>query len=733
MPRYRQLSWIAVLVLALVLNPDYAGAGSMTGRHVTLVVMDRLTLEHLSPERMPLLAGLIRKGALGLMNTNTAGPRNSENGSATLGAGKVAVAGKDGNLAFNSDEVYFEESAGTTYFRRTGRPAPPEGVVFLGIASLLHANSAVGSHAHPGALGSALHEAGMTTAALGNADLPTETHRQASLIAMDSNGLVDFGDVSGNLLRREPGSLLEWRTDHHRLLAVYDRVVAKGAGLVVIDLGDTSRLENVRDSALQGVVTREQDRILRETDAFLGRLAQRTASSGSLLIIASIVPPQQAIDRKNLMAPVLVVGETITSGLLTSGSTRRTGIISNMDIAPTILNFLGLGVPGEMVGLPVRGIAPPPGVADTFSWLLELNRRMVFTYHVRPLVVKPYVILQIIVVAAALASMFTKARVLRYFTPVLLGLMAVPLSLLAMGGVTQYGYIEYAVVAVMITLLVVAAAVKFLGRDLWAFVLLGLATALALVGDLLAGAPLMQNSTLGYDPMSGARYYGMGNEFMGVLLGATLIGASGLYQLLPRHRGVAYPLLVALMVGIIYLLVSPRHGSNVGGTVAALAGFSVTLLAMRGARFSQRQIFSLAVGGVALLVAFAVIDMSRDAEVQSHLGRTAAMVRSEGMGAVLPIISRKVSMNLKLIRYTIWSRVFLVTLAATAVLFYRPVGVFTSIRRSYPYLSHGFLGVMVAGLTALVFNDSGIVAAATMMIYGAAPLIHLAIREKEAA
>jgi len=56
------------------------------------------------------------------------------------------------------------------------------------------------------------------------------------------------------------------------------------------------------------------------------------------------------------------------------------------------------------------------------------------------------------------------------------------------------------------------------------------------------------------------------------------------------------------------------------------------------------------------------------------------------------------------------------------------VGVMQSLNARHPELYRGFIGVVIASLLALVFNDSGVVAAATAMIFGAPPLLYLVIR-----
>src|SRR5690606_39498352 len=59
----------------------------------------------------------------------------------------------------------------------------------------------------------------------------------------------------------------------------------------------------------------------------------------------------------------------------------------------------------------------------------------------------------------------------------------------------------------------------------WRFPVLAGATFLALLADTGAGAPLQQHAFLGNDRLGGARYYGVGYEYMGLLLGSGLLVA----------------------------------------------------------------------------------------------------------------------------------------------------------------------------------------------------------------
>lgn len=63
------------------------------------------------------------------------------------------------------------------------------------------------------------------------------------------------------------------------------------------------------------------------------------------------------------------------------------------------------------------------------------------------------------------------------------------------------------------------------------------------------GGPLMKRSYLGYDPIIGARYYGIGNEFMGVYIGATLLFISHFLQM--KKNGVTFLLPYLFLQGLV--------------------------------------------------------------------------------------------------------------------------------------------------------------------------------------
>jgi hypothetical protein len=127
-------------------------------------------------------------------------------------------------------------------------------------------------------------------------------------------------------------------------------------------------------------------------------------------------------------------------------------------------------------------------------------------------------------------------------------------------------------------------------------------------------------------------------------------------------------------------------------------------------------------------VFFAFFDLLRGQGTQSHIGRN-FLLAIRDPAVIFEIISRKMAMNIKLFRYTIWSRVLAVGIGGLLLFFYRPVGVMRVFRSRYPYLFKGFIGVVITAVAAFVFNDSGTVAAATATIFGITPLLYIFLKE----
>ena len=116
---------------------------------------------------------------------------------------------------------------------------------------------------------------------------------------------------------------------------------------------------------------------------------------------------------------------------------------------------------------------------------------------------------------------------------------------------------------------------------------------------------------------------------------------------------------------------------------------------------------------------------------QSHMGGLVKDTLANGFGVVISTIKRKVSMNLRLMRYTIWTKVLLCIIAAISIMFYKPVKQMFHIFTKYKYLKYSWVSVSASAAAGFAVNDSGIVTAATSMIFAAFTILIMCIGERK--
>ena len=231
--------------------------------------------------------------------------------------------------------------------------------------------------------------------------------------------------------------------------------------------------------------------------------------------------------------------------------------------------------------------------------------------------------------------------------------------------------------------------------------LVGSATILA---DCLLGSHLMRLAPLGFGAVTGSRFYGMANEYVGVL-GATAAIASGLtLQELPRRSWA----LTLAGAAVVLVVGAPWWGANWGGSVSVAAGL-ISVWVLLAPRNRWRRVV---VGIIGLLIAAALpaaLDLLRPEVERSHIGLAAAALLSGHSEAVRDTAARKLAMNWRLAQLASWWWV----LAPVALL-----GIWELIRRGKemwrgagvpPAIRAGFLGAVITALVAVVVNDSGVV------------------------
>lgn len=189
-----------------------------------------------------------------------------------------------------------------------------------------------------------------------------------------------------------------------------------------------------------------------------------------------------------------------------------------------------------------------------------------------------------------------------------------------------------------------------------------------------------------------------------------------------RHR-ISLALCFVAFVFSFYLISSPSFGSNVGGAVTAFGAYLTTLILLSGSKLTLKTFSSICIGIVLMLILFFLL--ATVAGPPSHISQMIELVKADGIEPVISTITRKLAMNYKLFRYTPWTRALITTIAAMISLSFRPPNTMKKIFKKYNHFCAGFSGASLGSVLALIFNDSGIVAAGTMAIFLGLPVILL--------
>lgn len=702
-------------------------------RKAVLIVVDRVDLSELMSGKN--LERLASKGSLGLLNARTAKLVASENTYLTIGCGARADGGPYGKDAFNTNEVVDKIvglEAGTIFQHRTGLTPPTNSVVNLGIVDILKRNAELPSTVSPGLLGETLKKNGLKVAVLGNADINGEPHREVALIAMDEEGIVPLGDVGNTLCLKDQTVLGGYRTDYETLLSRV-REYLKQADFLVIELGDISRIDSQSGLAEEKVTAAQKERAIKAIDELVGGLLNEVGSGKTLVMVVTPTPSRANLKEKANLTSLLISGSGFRGGVLSSDTTRRRGIVSNTDIAPTVLSFFEIETPYQMSGRPIFALSQK----NPIPYLLNLSTKAIAIYQTRNAVLTLFVVFSVASIIIALLVLLVgrqkKARKEEKHTPLkllLLWALSLPLAFLFQPPfVTEFPWGAALFSLLMALALAVISFYSFKKNTLFPIMAITMATSLALLGDTIFGSRLMLQSFLGSCPVAGGRFYGLGNTYMGAVVGSSIVGATALTALFFKNRKAALSVVAAFLLMVCMVAGYPKFGANVGGLITAVGASVITLLGLKEEKINRKHLLYVALAVVLFLVLIIVADLLVS-EGQSHAGRAVELIKAEGIKGIGDIINRKLTMNLKGIKSTPWGEILAVIILALPFVLMR-LEQKEKILSEFAWFFWGLMGVSAGAILALIFNDTGIVAGGVITIYVFVPLLYLFLQKEK--
>lgn len=710
------------LLAGLLFVTAIAGMASGSQPRVVVVIAGSSSIRDFADPATPELSALFGSGSAALLNVRAGRPSHDaepasksgfESGCLSLGASAMATGGAEARRAGDVGGKIDGLGVLDTYKWRTNLHPGRAQVLHTEIARMRRINEAASYRAKPGALGSALKKAGIRTAIIGCSDIPNEVHREAVTTAMDENGRVDYGEVDAvKLSQPDPSAPCGVRTNSGAMLRAFDAVPPR-CRFVAIDFGDTFRADAYAESCTDPQAAAVRQAADQRLSRFVGQLSRRLDPKRDLLIVLSPNARSFSEIEGERMGAILVSGPGFGEGMLISPSTRRPGVVTLADVAPTVLTFFGIKPTADMVGRPMQS---RPG-ANAAEALLAMNTESCLQAQ-RQVIMRGASVAQSVIVALVLAVVLFIGlpAVKRIASWLVLSIAAIPLAMLAMPLIYDGGLVGSTVLLIGLTLAILGISALLLRSPSRAFVWLCAILVVGMMVDLLRGAPLMVASIASYNISEGARYYGIGNELMGTMLGAAIVGLGMALSAAKMSARAAGILAVTIFGAVIVFVVAPGLGAKVGGALSMAPAMTVALLARRGWRPSARGVALVLLVTLLVVGALFAADAMRGQGAQSHAGRTVGLVTSGNAAAILDIFQRKLALNFMLVSTSMWSRLLGLSLAGSALLFWwgrRQRGMEFLTREE----SAAGLGCCVGAVAAFICNDSGVVAGATCAVF----------------
>jgi hypothetical protein len=289
---------------------------------------------------------------------------------------------------------------------------------------------------------------------------------------------------------------------------------------------------------------------------------------------------------------------------LTSHTTNQRGLIASVDLAPSILDHLGLPVPADMRGerLETDGALDSGSLRAFAARLRVVGGRRLKAFGC--LIAGWALLLLAVSILRGRRRSAARCWAMRVGA---LSILWIPIGALIGAALEPSAAVEYA--AITLSCFALAAITDALLPWPRAPLLPATIGVLALVIDALAGTQLLVRSLLGPNPILGARFYGFGNELKSGLAVAVLAAvAAALYPSVRSRRGAA--LLAATGVVLAAIEGSARIGAGVGGVILVAAGFAVAALVLAPGGFSRGRVLLVLASPLVALVALAALDLA---------------------------------------------------------------------------------------------------------------------------
>lgn len=524
--------------------------------------------------------------------------------------------------------------------------------------------------------------------------------------------------------------------------------VLRRCALTAVDLGELPPAGGqvpVTDGGSGAPITREsRQQALARIDAQVARLSRQAADDTLVVLTSTADETTLARVRVLAMQGPGPGGSDYTAGLLTTGSTRRPGLVLLTDVTPTVLAALDVPPVSPLIGTAPTVASEPTGSAARLQAVRELDERAQAMLRITFPINQALIVLALVMYAGfALVGIrllrrrskgpdVTPAAALprrycRALQVCSLALASIPVATYCTNLVPWWrlGDADGAIVtmlalAVVVALILTAVSVipGWQRAPFRPVASVASVTVVVLALDVMTGSRLQFASVLGLSPIAAGRFYGFGNVAFSVFAASAIFATVAVSAPLVRAGRRTPAMLLVAAVGLLAGLLDgwPTFGADFGGMITLVTAFGVFALLVSGSAVTLRRVVLVLLAGAGFALVISLADWLRPPADRTHLGEFVASVLSGDAGAT---VHRKLLASLRSLVFTTVAPAIPVAWLALAFVVARPQRFRAhALRVAYqrvPTLQAGLVATLVVAGLGAVLNDSGIIVTATVL------------------
>lgn len=424
-------------------------------------------------------------------------------------------------------------------------------------------------------------------------------------------------------------------------------------------------------------------------------ISKKLFKSNYRCVLISMATPDYGYQKNKSIS--VVMSNSSPEGLLSSDSTKREGIVSSLDIKPTVLNEFNIKDENS------SGKVILSQSENNIGELLTQKLQSFFNLNLTKYIFHGLVIainLLIILLYFLKSRYYEKIVRVAYF-PAFFILFSIIYNFLS------EKFYTYTLLIISSSILLYILYRKNKISIIWVPII----TNILIIIGILFSKNIVYDSFIGYNNIAaGGRYYGFNNDIMGVLMATGIITSGLIAEKFPSLKGKIIGLLILFLN---FIALTGNYGSNFGGLMTSI--FTIVLYIyyyLSDSLDKNRWLMPMAL--ISICIVFYFIGGKN-----SHISEFVYRISELGMVEFVDMIKKKISQLLYMTLIPPWSLIIIAQLLYIVSHIKKKLRDFKLIKI-----------ILAASVVALLLNDTGAIAFAYMNAYSIALIRYLGERGK---